>query len=75
MSEPSKSRAARERVRSYRARLRAKGLRPVQIWVPDCRTPERKAEIRRQCRLVANDPDSAETLAFIAAAAAWPDDE
>ena len=28
---------ARERVRAHRQRLRAQGLRPVQIWVPDAR--------------------------------------
>lgn len=29
-----------ERVRAYRERLRAQGLRPVQIWVPDVRSPK-----------------------------------
>jgi hypothetical protein len=31
--------AARERVRKHRESLRARGLRPIQIWVPDTRKP------------------------------------
>jgi hypothetical protein len=35
--------------RRYRDGLRRRGLRPVQIWVPDIRAPGFAAEIRRQC--------------------------
>ena len=38
------------RVRRARERLRAKGLRPVQIWVPDVRAPGFAEELARQCR-------------------------
>ncbi|MGH9291402.1 MAG: antitoxin MazE-like protein, partial [Acidimicrobiales bacterium] len=31
--------ASKRRVAEHRARLRAQGLRPVQIWVPDVRAP------------------------------------
>ena len=31
--------SSQKRVREHRARLRAQGLRPVQIWVPDVRAP------------------------------------
>jgi hypothetical protein len=41
-----------ERARKYRAKMRAAGLRPVTIWVPDLRSPEAKAEYRRQSALV-----------------------
>ncbi|APW47261.1 antitoxin MazE family protein [Rhodoferax antarcticus] len=41
------------RVQKYRDALRMAGLRPVQIWVPDTRTPDFAQECRRQCRLVA----------------------
>ena len=47
--------AARERVRKHRESLRARGLRPIQIWVPDTRKPGFAEEARRQC-LAANDP-------------------
>ena len=42
-----------ERVRMRREVLRAAGLRPVQIWVPDTRRPGFTEECRRQSRLVA----------------------
>ena len=31
------TRSSRDKVRLHRERLRAQGLRPVQIWVPDMR--------------------------------------
>jgi hypothetical protein len=50
-----------ERVRRRRENLRASGLRPVQIWVPDTRRPGFAEECHRQSRLVAAadaaDPD------------------
>ncbi len=42
-----------ERVREARDRLRAAGLRPVQIWIPDTTTPGFAAEAARQARLLA----------------------
>jgi hypothetical protein len=35
--------------------LRARGLRPVQIWVPDTRSPHFAEECRRQSLLIKND--------------------
>ena len=42
-----------QRVRKRREALRAAGLRPVQIWVPDTRRPDFAEECRRQSRIVA----------------------
>ena len=42
-----------ERVQKRRDAMRAAGLRPVQIWVPDTRRPGFSAECRRQSALVA----------------------
>jgi hypothetical protein len=42
-----------ERVRQTRAKLRAAGLRPVQVWVADTRAPGFAEEVRRQCRMIA----------------------
>lgn len=39
------------RVQRHRNVLRAAGLRPVQIWVPDTRRPDFAEECRRQCLL------------------------
>ncbi len=41
------------RVQKHRAALRASGLRPVQIWVPDTRQKDFAAECRRQSLLAA----------------------
>lgn len=49
-----------ERVQRRRAALRAAGLRPLQIWVPDTRRPGFAEECRRQSRLVA-EADRADT--------------
>ena len=47
-------RSSRDKVRSYRERMRARGLRPIQIWVPDTRTAAFRAEAHRQSLAVAN---------------------
>jgi hypothetical protein len=48
------------RVQKHRDALRAAGLRPVQIWVPDTRRPDFAEECRSQCLLVAR-ADSTDT--------------
>lgn len=54
-----------ERVQKHRVGLRAKGLRPVQIWVPDTRRPGFAEECRRQSRALAADPNEHEILKWI----------
>lgn len=56
---------SRESVRAQRTRLRARGLRPVQFWVPDVRSPEFAAEARRQSLAVAGSAQEADDQAFI----------
>ena len=56
-----------ERVARRRAKLRAAGLRPVQLWVPDTRAPEFLQECRRLSRLIRD----AETAASRAEDEAW----
>lgn len=51
-----------ERVRRRRDKLRAAGLRPVQIWVPDVRTAGFAAEAARQSQLI-RDTETVESLA------------
>ncbi|HVA58973.1 MAG TPA: antitoxin MazE family protein [Mycobacteriales bacterium] len=55
----------RERVLSYRDRLRQQGLRPIQIWVPDVRAPGFAAEAHRQSQAVAASPHASEDQQFI----------
>ncbi len=57
-----------ERVRKRREALRAEGLRPVQIWVPDSRQSGFEEECRRQARLAAADRNDPELMAFLDAA-------
>ena len=53
------------RVRKHRAALRASGLRPIQIWVPDVRATSFQAEAHRQSAAVAASSQAAEDQAFI----------
>jgi hypothetical protein len=46
-------RSSRDKVRLHRERLRAQGLRPVQIWVPDVRARSFITAARKQSRAVA----------------------
>ena len=57
--------SSREKVGAYRARLRAQGLRPIQIWVPDTRQPNFAAEAARQAALVAHSPYAAADQAVV----------
>jgi hypothetical protein len=47
-----------EKTAKYRERLRAQGLRPVQIWVPDTRSKSLADEVRRQSLRVSRKDDS-----------------
>ena len=60
---PSKS--SRDKVRAHRKRLRQQGLRPIQIWVPDMRSPSFAQEAHRQSLEVARSPRAKEDQAFI----------
>lgn len=67
--------SSRDRVRTYRERLRRQGLRPIQIWVPDVTSPEFAAEAHRQSALAAASPHADDDQAFADAmqAPAWDD--
>lgn len=61
----SKVITSRDKVRAHRARLGAQGLRPIQIWVPDTRSPKFAAEARRQCRLIVSSAYAKDDQAFV----------
>jgi len=61
----SRSKSSRNKVRAHRRRLRQQGLRPIQIWVPDMRSPSFAAEARRQSLAVARSPHAGEDQDFI----------
>lgn len=62
MASPKPSRV---KVGEHRARLRAAGLRPIQIWVPDVRAPSFRSEAHRQSAAVAASAHMGEDQAFI----------
>lgn len=74
MTPFSKPKSSRAKVREHRERLRAQGLRPIQIWVPDVRSAAFKAEAHRQSLAVAASPHAAEEQAFIDAISEWPNE-
>ncbi|MPZ53106.1 MAG: DUF3018 family protein [Acidimicrobiia bacterium] len=60
--------SVRDRVKAHRDRMRAQGLRSVQIWVPDVRAPGFADEAHRQSVMVGaadrqgNDQDFIEAI-------------
>lgn len=69
---PTRSTTSRDKVRAHRARLRRRGLRPIQIWVPDVRSRRFTREARRQSELVALAAAEVEEQEFIDAISEWP---
>ena len=57
--------SSRDKVRTHRARLRAQGLRPVQVWVPDVRAKTFIAAARKQSRAIAKSEYEREDQEFI----------
>lgn len=53
------------RVQKHRDHLRASGLRPIQIWIPDVRRKGFAQECRRQSLLLKNDPHEKDALDWI----------
>jgi hypothetical protein len=63
--------STRERVAKHRAALRAQGLRPKQIWVPDLRLPEVRERIRREAAAIAAADAKSDDMAFIESISIW----
>jgi hypothetical protein len=62
------------RMARYRERMRAAGLKPAQIWVPDPRAPGFAETCRRQALAIAkHDPAGVEAMQFIEATYEWPE--
>lgn len=67
--------AVKHRVSEYRRRMRARGLRPVQIWVPDVRSKGFADEARRQAAMVARADRQSDDQEFVDAVSASWDEE
>lgn len=66
--------STKDRVRRHRDRLRARGMRPIQIWVPDTRAPGFAEEAHRQSLLAAGDQDTEAAQAFIDDSLDWSEE-
>jgi surfactin synthase thioesterase subunit len=67
----SRSRSSRDKVRAHRKRLRRQGLRPIQIWVPDMRSPAFAAKAHKQSLAVAQSSHARQDQDFIDAISDW----
>lgn len=65
----------KHRVNEYRRRMRARGLRPVQIWVPDVRHERFAQEAHRQATLVARSDQQSDDQEFVEAVTVSWDEE
>ena len=73
MAPTSSPKPSRVKVREHRERLRAQGLRPIQIWAPDGRSPAFRTEAHRQSVAIAASAHALDDQAFIDAASDWGD--
>ena len=67
--------SVKHRVSEYRRRMRARGLRPVQIWVPDVRSERFVREAYRQAVLVARSDQECDDQQFVEAVTVSWDEE
>jgi hypothetical protein len=63
--------SSRAKVRAHRQRQRAKGLRPVQFWLPDVHSARFIKEARRQSVRAAHSASEHSDQAFVDAIADW----
>jgi Protein of unknown function (DUF3018) len=70
--QPAKAAAARMTL--YRNRMRAAGMRPVQIWVPDTRSSAFAEICRKQSLAITkHDPGGDEIMRLLHETADWSD--
>ena len=70
-ARPNKTRNRRKtpaaKMRDYRARLKAIGLKPKQVWVYDVSRPGFKEECARQWQLARHNADEGKLMDFLEA--------
>ncbi len=74
MAQARGAKPTKMKVQEHRDRLRAQGLRPIQIWVPDVRSPAFRSEAHRQSAAIAASAHSSDDQAFIDAVSDWDDE-
>jgi hypothetical protein len=74
MASASSAKPSRIKVREHRERLRAQGLRPIQIWVPDVRSPAFRSDAHRQSAAIAASAHALEDQSLVDSVADWGDE-
>jgi Protein of unknown function (DUF3018) len=69
------AKSSRDKVHAHRKRMRAKGLRSFQMWLPDARTPDFREQAHRDSLAIANSPTEADDQAFIDSVQWWTSPE
>jgi hypothetical protein len=65
MTTSESHKTSRDKLRAHRERLLGQGLRPIEIRVPDVRSPAFAAEAHRQSLAVANSTHEQDDQEFI----------
>jgi hypothetical protein len=65
MASAPSPKPSRVKVREHRKRLREQGLRPIQIWAPDVRSPAFRKEAHRQSAAIAASAHAFDDQAYI----------
>ncbi len=64
-----------EKVRAHRERMRKRGFRLVQLWVPDTRSKEFAEQAHRASLAIANSASEAEDQAWLDSVSWWNSEE
>lgn len=64
-----------QRASEYRQRMRERGYRPVQVWVPDTRSARFAAEAHREAVALAEADHRTDDMEFVEAISDLADDE
>ena len=64
-------RSSREKVRAHRARMKKKGMRLIQMWIPDARSKAFRRQAHLDSLAIANSPHAKADQDFVDAISAW----
>jgi len=67
--------ASGEKVRAHRERMRKRGFRLLQLWVPDTRSKEFAEQAHRASLAIANSASDADDQAFLDSISWWNSEE
>lgn len=62
---------SRDKVRAHRARLKKRGMRLLQMWVPDTRSKAFRRQAHMESLAVARSPHAKEDQDFVDAVSVW----